>query len=121
MHKWADLQRALLPGGHSVWCCKGCIGIIKDKENKDATYEEIRIKVEDAAEPLPEVTGGESTVRANDMEALRAELKAEPEAKANARGAGKGRAVRASETSEASEAERHEGAPKYSCDRCSLL
>ena len=55
VHKWADLQRALLTEGHSVWCCKDCIGIIKD--NKDATYQEIRVKVDAAAEPLPEVTG----------------------------------------------------------------
>ena len=59
-HKWADLQRALLSEGQSVWCCKDCIGIIK--ENKDATYEEIRIKVEAAAGPLPEVTGVATSV-----------------------------------------------------------
>ena len=55
VHKWADLQRALLTEGQSVWCCKDCIGIIKEDNN--ATYEEIRVKVEAAAEPLPEVTG----------------------------------------------------------------
>ena len=55
VHKWADLQRALLTEGQSVWCCKDCIGIIKEDTN--ATYEEIRVKVEAAAEPLPEVTG----------------------------------------------------------------
>ena len=55
MHKWAGLQRALLTEGQSVWCCKDCIGIIK--ENKEATYEEIRVKVEAAAKPLPEITG----------------------------------------------------------------
>ena len=53
------MQRALLTEGQSVWCCKDCIGIIKEDTN--ATYEEIRIKVEAAAaarlEPLPEVTG----------------------------------------------------------------
>ena len=54
VHKWAGLQRALLTEGQSVWCCKGCIGIIK--ENKDKTYEEIRVKVEAKAAPLPEVS-----------------------------------------------------------------
>ena len=49
------MQRALLTEGQSVWCCKDCIGIIKEDTN--ATYEEIRVKVEAAAEPLPEVTG----------------------------------------------------------------
>ena len=74
MHKWADLQRALLAEGQSVWCCKGCIGIIN--EDKDATYEEIRVKVEAAAaarlEPLPEVTGlGDSQVaRATDPSSI---------------------------------------------------
>ena len=38
-----------------MWCCKDCIGIIKEDTN--ATYQEIRVKVEAAAEPLPEVTG----------------------------------------------------------------
>ena len=33
LHKWADLQRALLTEGHSVWCCKDCIGIIKEDTN----------------------------------------------------------------------------------------
>ena len=55
MHKWADLQRALLAEGQSVWCCKGCIGIIN--EDKNASYEDICVKVKAAAEPLPEVTG----------------------------------------------------------------
>ena len=74
VHKWADLQRALLPEGQSVWCCKGCIGIIN--EDKDATYEEIRVKVEAAAaarlEPLPEITGlGDSQVaRATDLSSI---------------------------------------------------
>ena len=58
------MQRALLTEGQSVWSCKDCIGIIK--ENKDATYEEIRIKVEAAAaarlEPLPEITGDATSV-----------------------------------------------------------
>ena len=54
-HKWADLQRALLAEGQSVWCCKGCIGIIN--EDKNASYEDICVKVKAAAEPLPEVTG----------------------------------------------------------------
>ena len=54
VHKWADLQRALLLEGQSVWCCKGCIDIIN--EDKNATYKEIRDKVEAAAGPLPEVT-----------------------------------------------------------------
>ena len=54
-NKWADLQRALLAEGQSVWCCKNCIGIIN--KDKDATYEEIRVKVEAAAKPLPEITG----------------------------------------------------------------
>ena len=49
------MHRALLAEGQSVWCCKDCIGIIK--ENKDATYEEIRVKVEAAAKPLPGITG----------------------------------------------------------------
>merc|ERR1740124_502441 len=53
-HKWADLQRALLAEGQSVWCCKDCIGIIN--ENKDATYQVIRDKVEAAAQSLPVVT-----------------------------------------------------------------
>ena len=64
VHKWADLQRALLSEGQSVWCCKDCIGIIKEDTN--ATYEEIRIKVEAAAaarlEPLPEITGDATSV-----------------------------------------------------------
>ena len=54
MHKWADLQRALLLEGQSVWCCKGCIDIIN--EDKNATYKEIRDKVEAKAGPLPTVT-----------------------------------------------------------------
>ena len=58
-NKWADLQRALLTEGQSVWCCKDCIGIIK--EDKDATYEEIRVKVEKKAAPLPELTGEPAT------------------------------------------------------------
>ena len=74
VHKWADLQRALLAEGQSVWCCKGCIGIIN--EDKDATYKDIRVKVEAAAaarlEPLPEVTGlGDSQVaRATDPSSI---------------------------------------------------
>ena len=58
------MQRALLTEGQSVWSCTDCIGIIK--ENKFATYEEIRIKVEAAAaarlEPLPEITGDATSV-----------------------------------------------------------
>ena len=50
-HRWADLQRAQLAEGQSVWCCKDCTGIIN--EDKDATYQEIRTKAEAAAEPLP--------------------------------------------------------------------
>ena len=74
MHKWADLQRALLAEGQSVWCCKDCIGIIN--EDKDATYKEIRVKAEAAAaarlEPLPEITGlGDSQVaRATDPSSI---------------------------------------------------
>ena len=49
------MQRALLTEGQSVWSCTDCIGIIK--ENKDATYKQIRTKVEAAAELLPKVTG----------------------------------------------------------------
>ena len=45
------MQRALLAEGQSVWCCKDCIGIIK--EDKDATYKEIRDKAEVKAKPLP--------------------------------------------------------------------
>ena len=60
-NKWADLQRALLAEGQSVWCCKSCIGIIK--ENKNATYEKIRDKVE-AAKPLPEAPGISAKVEA---------------------------------------------------------
>ena len=58
-HKWADFDRALLPDGQSVWCCKGCIGIIKEDTN--ATYEEIRVKVKAKAPPLPELTGEPAT------------------------------------------------------------
>ena len=53
-HKWADLQRALLTEGQSVWCCKGCIDVIN--EDKNASYKDIRNKVEVASGPLPEVT-----------------------------------------------------------------
>ena len=58
-HKWADLQRALLTEGQSVWCCKGCISIIK--ENTNATYKEIRVKVEAKAPPLPKLIGEPAT------------------------------------------------------------
>ena len=74
-NKWADLQRALLAEGQSVWCCKGCIGIIK--ENKDATYKEIRVKVEAAAEPLPDDVAGES---ADPLEKAEAAVKAAEQA-----------------------------------------
>ena len=83
VHKWADLQRALLTEGQSVWCCKDCIGIIKEDTN--ATYEEIRVKVEAAAEPLPEVTGvaastvptaGESTDHSQEVQVAVAKVEA---------------------------------------------
>ena len=38
-----------------MWCCKGCISIIKEDNN--ATYEEIRVKVENKAAALPKLTG----------------------------------------------------------------
>ena len=78
LHKWADLQRALLTEGQSVWCCKDCIGIIKEDTN--ATYEEIRVKVEAAAaarlEPLPEITGDATSVTPAGESAKVAEAKA---------------------------------------------
>ena len=99
-NKWAGLERALLTKGQSVWCCKDCIGVIK--ENTDATYEEIRVKVEKKAAPLPNLTGesahplqkAEAAVEA--AEAAKAKVvtraetaeekaaAAEPEAKVNA-------------------------------------
>ena len=94
------MERALLTKGQSVWCCKDCIGVIK--ENTDATYEEIRVKVEKKAAPLPNLTGesahplqkAEAAVEA--AEAAKAKVvtraetaeekaaAAEPEAKVNA-------------------------------------
>ena len=58
-HKWADLQRALLAEGQSVWCCKDCIDIIN--EDKNASYEDICDKVKAKAAPLPEVTGADAS------------------------------------------------------------
>ena len=66
-----------------MWCCKDCIGIIKEDTN--ATYQEIRVKVEAAAEPLPEVTGvaastvhttGESTDHSQAVQAAMAKVEA---------------------------------------------
>ena len=66
-----------------MWCCKDCIGIIKEDTN--ATYQEIRVKVEAAAEPLPEVTGvaastvptaGESTDHSQEVQAAVAKVEA---------------------------------------------
>ena len=42
-----------------MWCCKGCISIIK--ENTNATYKEIRVKVEAKAPPLPKLIGEPAT------------------------------------------------------------
>ena len=67
-NKWADLQRALLAEGQSVWCCKSCIGIIK--ENKNATYEKTKWRRQsgggkvEAAKPLPEAPGISAKVEA---------------------------------------------------------
>ena len=66
-----------------MWCCKDCIGIINEDTN--ATYEEIRVKVEAAAEPLPEVTGvaastvptaGESTDHSQAVQVAMAKVEA---------------------------------------------
>ena len=79
------MQRALLAEGQSVWCCKNCIGIIN--EDKDATYKEIRVKVEAAAKPLPEITGEPADPLEKAAAALKAAEQAEQAAVARAEAA----------------------------------
>ena len=112
-----------------MWCCKDCIGIINEDTN--ATYQEIRVKVEAAAEPLPEVTGvaastvptaGESTDYSQEVQAAVAKVEARAvaaEARAEAAEAAKAEARARAEVAEAEvAAAKAKTSRGKSCQKC---
>ena len=64
---------ACFPQGRSIWCCKGCATIVKEKENLDKTYEQLRAlalvgklpAVPDGAAPSPAPDSAKAEATAN--------------------------------------------------------